>query len=246
MNDNNKLKTLSLDGVGSLTEQIIRTISESIVAGVYLTGEQIPSEVALAEQFDISRQTVHKAMSALAKSGLVFRRKKAGTIVAEQKAFMLPMQDISDDVLKKGQTYHYEIGTRETFENGQDGFNWPQVANDIAVECVTCIHYADDAPVQLEIRMVNLGMALEFEEEDFSDISPTKWLFHHVPWSQVEHEISAIAANEDIAEKLNCSIGDACLLVQRTTHHKEQVITFASLISVGGRSNLNGQHSPIS
>lgn len=237
---------ISLDGVGSLTDQIRRVISEGIISGVLQSGDQLPAEVTMAEQYNISRQTVHKAMSALAKDGIVTRRKKAGTIIAEQKTFMLPLHDISADIEANGQTYHFEIGTREIFINGENRFNWDKVDKGARIECITCLHFADDKPIQLEIRMVNLEMAATFEDESFTNISPTKWLFQQIPWSNVEHEISAVSANQDIAEKLNCQLNQPCLVIQRTTSYKDQTITFTSLISVGGKLNLKGTHTPIS
>ncbi|NRA87244.1 MAG: UTRA domain-containing protein [Rhizobiales bacterium] len=239
------LHDIKLDGNGPLTKQIIRAISNNIASGKFKTGSLLPSEVSLAEQLNISRQTVHKAMSILSKDGIVERRKKAGTFIAEQKAFMLPVRDISDDIKSSNRQYGYKIIDRDVVINGQDGFEWPLVSKGTLVERLTCLHFADDEAIQLEIRMINLEMAPDFAKEDFETISPTKWLLQHVPWSNVEHEISAIAASKDIAEKLDCDLDQACLVVRRSTSYKNQAITCTELISVGGKSNLKGLHTPI-
>ncbi len=244
-NKNIKQLDICLDGKGALTQQIMRAISQSIMLGDLQTGDLLPSEMQLAKQFDISRQTVHKAMSAMAKDGILLRRKKAGTIVAEQKAFMLPMQDISADVAALNKAYSYKIGARETLINGDNGLNWQNVELGTEIECITCLHFADKQPIQLEIRMVNLLMAPDFANEDFCNISPSKWLFQQVPWSNVEHKISAIAASDDIANKLNCATSAPCLLIERSTSYKQQAITFTSLISVGSNLSLKGTHTPI-
>lgn len=45
---------------------------------------RLPTEVALAEQFDVSRLTAHKSMTRLQQEGLVIRRGKGGTFVARE------------------------------------------------------------------------------------------------------------------------------------------------------------------
>lgn len=52
-------------------EQIERQIRQAILSGSLGHGEKLPSEAALAEQFNVSRPTVREALSALKESGLI-------------------------------------------------------------------------------------------------------------------------------------------------------------------------------
>jgi len=58
-------------------------IRSRISDGTYASGQKIPSENKLAEQFDISRQTVRQAITHLEKKGTLVSRRGSGTYVSE-------------------------------------------------------------------------------------------------------------------------------------------------------------------
>jgi DNA-binding GntR family transcriptional regulator len=60
---------------------VARTLTEAIAAGRHPIGSVLPNEFELAEQFAVSRSTVRAAMRELQASGLVSRKKNAGTRV---------------------------------------------------------------------------------------------------------------------------------------------------------------------
>ncbi len=61
--------------------QIYTSVHEDITNGRYHFGQQLPTDMELAEQFSASRPTVAKALGALQKQGLVERRIGSGTYV---------------------------------------------------------------------------------------------------------------------------------------------------------------------
>jgi len=54
-----------------LSAQIAKAIRDAIVEGRMITGERLPSEAELAEQFDVSRPTVREALKRLAAQSLI-------------------------------------------------------------------------------------------------------------------------------------------------------------------------------
>jgi GntR family transcriptional regulator len=60
---------------------VARALTEAIAAGRHPIGSVLPNEFELAEQFAVSRSTVRAAMRELQASGLVSRKKNAGTRV---------------------------------------------------------------------------------------------------------------------------------------------------------------------
>lgn len=60
---------------------VARTLAEAIMDGRHPVGSLLPNEHALAERFAVSRATVRAAMRELQASGLISRRKSAGTRV---------------------------------------------------------------------------------------------------------------------------------------------------------------------
>lgn len=66
----------------SLPAQLAERLRARIVAGEWAPGEQLPSELSLADEAGVSRPTVRAALRNLAASGLVRVRQGAGTFVA--------------------------------------------------------------------------------------------------------------------------------------------------------------------
>jgi len=63
--------------------QLINFVQSQIDAGVLKEGEQLPSEVALAEAYHVNRHTVRQAFSELCRIGVLYREKGCGTFVAK-------------------------------------------------------------------------------------------------------------------------------------------------------------------
>lgn len=63
---------------------IIDDIKSNILSGTYKVGEQIPTELALQESYNVSRQTVRKAILELSNEGFLRSEKGSGTYVSHQ------------------------------------------------------------------------------------------------------------------------------------------------------------------
>jgi GntR family transcriptional regulator len=66
--------------------QLTKLLTREIETGRWGTGERLPSEPAICEQFGVSRTTVRQALAALESEGLVRREKGRGTFVAERRS----------------------------------------------------------------------------------------------------------------------------------------------------------------
>ena len=66
-------------------EVIAQTIQQSIESGELHPGDRLSSETELAAHWQVARMTVHRAMSDLHQRGLVTRKRRVGTVVAEAK-----------------------------------------------------------------------------------------------------------------------------------------------------------------
>jgi GntR family histidine utilization transcriptional repressor len=234
-----------LDGQGPLFRQIGRAITEQILKGRYKRGEKLPSEEDLAASLRISRQTVNKAFAELAKSGLVERNRRAGTVVSWQfqERFVLPLRDVSDEIKEARQLYEYRILDRRLVRNGKGGVTWPALPSGARLLSIEAIHLADGLPVQLETRFINVDAFPHVERETFRDVSPSKWLLGNIPWSEVEHSVHATAASADLAGKLGVKPGAALLVVDRQTFHRGQPITVVHLTYPGDRFSIRGRLS---
>lgn len=80
-----------------------RAIAEVIDTGALKPGDALPGERVLAEQLDLSRVTVRRAIAGLVASGMLTQRRGAGTFVAERivKSFSR-LTSFSDDLRARG------------------------------------------------------------------------------------------------------------------------------------------------
>jgi len=228
-----------------LFKRIERTVTEQILTGHYKRGERLPSEAELPRIFQASRQTVNKAISELAKHGLVERNRRAGTVVSWrfQEQFVLPLRDISDEVPAAGKVYEHRILQRRVVLNGLEGITWGALPARARLLFIETLHLSDGLPAQLETRYINLQAVPWLEGETFAELPPSKWLLLNIPWSDVSHAVRATSADEALARALGIHPGAACLVVDRQTFHFGRPIPFAHMAYPGDRSAIRGEFS---
>ncbi len=65
--------------------QLENILREKIMSGVFAAGSRLPTEIELIRLYGVGRITVRQALAALAKDGLIERRRRRGTFVTERK-----------------------------------------------------------------------------------------------------------------------------------------------------------------
>ena len=229
---------LMLDGEGPMHEQIRKAIARKISVQELKPGDRLPFEHELMKALSTSRMTVSRALQALADDGLIERRRKAGSFVARQTAFMSPVtiQTPRTEIEAAGLRYGYELLSRARMNMaGNKGGKMVHLI---------CRHMAAESPWVLEQRWINLDAVPEAEQENFEFTPPGEWLLNNVPWNEAEHTISAIAADLETARHLNIGPGDACLSVERKTWSGEASITHVVLTYPGAQKTLTGRYQP--
>ncbi len=226
--------------------EIERALEKAILSGEWPPGHRVPSEHELVERFGCSRMTVNKALTKLADAGLVERRRRAGTVVARGSGAetVLEIHDIKAEIEASGRAYRNERLSREkrratALDAGRLG-----VTVGAPVLALAFRHFADERPFVLEERLINLASVPEAEQEDFAAMPPGSWLLARAPWSHGEHIISAVNADETVAERLAIAPGSACMVMERRTWQEETSITWAMLVYRGASHRLIARFSP--
>jgi GntR family histidine utilization transcriptional repressor len=226
--------------------RIRQTLETAIVSGAWPPGARVPSEQELLKRYGCSRMTVNKALSALAASGLIVRRRRSGSFVATPKAEtnVLHIQNTEEEIRRAGKSYALALLSRSTRKASKRDAARLDVAIGARVLAVKCVHSADGHPVVVEDRLINLEAVASAAEVDFRVTSPGTWLLYEVPWSDAEHQIRAVNASDDIATHLEIKVGDACLEVERRTRYSDRPITHVVLTYPGNGYRLVAHFSP--
>jgi GntR family histidine utilization transcriptional repressor len=230
----------------SLHQRIVNDIEGKILSGEWAPGQRIPFELELAARYNCSRMTVNKAMTQLARAGLVERRKKSGSFVTQPHAqsAVLEIRDIKLEVESLGKPYRYELSQRTKRKATPEDREHLGVATSTAVLAITGLHYSGERVFCLEERVINLAAVPDAAEEKFDRIAPGPWLLQQVPWSAAEHRIMAVEADEDVAAALDILVGAACLVVERRTSMNGAFLTHVRLTYLGSSHELVARFTP--
>src|SRR3546814_9244450 len=71
------------------------------------------------------------------------------------------------------------------------------------------LHLADDIPLAVEYRLVSLAAVPDIADAGSDDTPPGTWLLRHIPWTEAEKRISALAASPAVAPLLPVENGRA-------------------------------------
>jgi len=231
---------------GSLHRRIVDDLTARIVSGEWRPGFRIPYEHELTAIYGCSRMTVNKALSQLAKSGLIERRRRSGSFVRtpRSQAAVLEITDIRSEVSALGLDYRYECLSRRERKASAEDAERLDVPAGSPVLALEARHSADGRPFCLENRLINLEAVPGAAGADFANEAAGPWLLREVPWSAAEHRISAVAAAAPASTLLDVAAGAACLLVERRTWSAERPVTQVRLIYPGDRHALVARFTP--
>ncbi|MCR5877301.1 histidine utilization repressor [Phenylobacterium sp. J367] len=215
-------------------------ISDRILSGAWPPGHRIPFEHELTEQYGCSRMTVSRALGPLADSGLIERRRRAGTFVARPRTHsaVIDIPDIAAEVASRGEAYGYELLSRAIRPATRAELTLLDLDRTVEILSLRCLHRAAGRPYGLEERLINLEAVPEAERVDFGVLPPNSWLLAHVPWTEAEHRISAANASRATGAILAIDTVTACLIVERRTWRGADKITHVRLTYPGDAYDL--------
>lgn len=230
----------------SLHQRILFDIRERILSGTWAPGHRIPFEHELTAEYKCSRMTVNKALSQLAKAGLIERRRRSGSFVSQpqSQAAVLELHDIRIEVEALGLPYRYERLERLKRRGNAEDRAMLGLSGAGSVLWLEGLHFAGERPFALERRLINLSAVSEAGDEEFLEIAAGPWLIGRVPWSEAEHRIRAMAADETVADALDIDPGAPCLVVERRTWSAEHPVTHVRFIYPAESHTLVARFTP--
>ncbi|MNV53625.1 HTH-type transcriptional repressor DasR [compost metagenome] len=232
----------------TLNHRIRNEIESRILSGEWAPGFRIPFEHELMAQYDCSRMTVNKVLTTLAESGMIERRRRAGSFVARQPPHLeqvaLEIPDIEVAVTERGHEYGYQLLEHAHRKAKADAPEELLLVGEGKLLAMRCLHLADGKPLALERRFINPDAVPETLKVDFSRHAPGSWLLQNVSWTRGEHRISAVAATADEAAILKVPTGTACLVIDRQTWRGDQQITWVRQKFLGDAYDLIARFAP--
>lgn len=232
--------------VPSLHQRILTDITDKILSGTWPPGHRIPFEHELTEAYGCSRMTVNKAITQLAKAGLVERRRRAGTVVTRPRsqAAILEIHDIRAEVEALSLTYGFSLIRRARRPASLSDRDALGVTAKVPVLALECLHSASGVPFCHEARLINLAIVPDAEDAPLAETAPGPWLVSRIPWSAAEHRIRAAAADTHRAALLGVPDGAPCLVVERRTWSASEPVTHVRFTYPGESHTLVARFTP--
>jgi GntR family transcriptional regulator len=121
-----------------LYRQVVQTLKQEIVSGVYPVDSQLPPEGVLQVRFKVSRHTIREALRELRQAGLVASRQGFGTTVLRPGSpgpYVHEVASISD-LIELANATKYEVGSSENVVadaslaerlGGEAGWKWLRI-----------------------------------------------------------------------------------------------------------------------
>jgi GntR family histidine utilization transcriptional repressor len=226
------MKTPAFRNWKSVQGEVLRRINSR----EWKPGDLIPNETNLALEFGCARSTVNRALRSVADSGLLDRRRKAGTRVASQPVAKatLNIAVIRTEIEDRGKKYSYHLIARNVVA--------PPIAVSAAMMTdmtqtllhIRALHLGNDTPYAFEDRWINTKVVPNAMGETFKRVSANEWLLVHAPYTHGEIAFCATMATREESFALSCPKQSALFAIDRLTWDNSESVTKVRLAFAPG------------
>ena len=206
--------------------QLENILREKIMSGVFAAGARLPTEAELIRLYGVGRITVRQALAALAKDGLIERRRRRGTFVTERKAGRRPFEERIDLTGSLDETIAAEAGaTFKVIEMNRVEAD-PQEAELFGLGAgeplyrVKRLGLREDKPRNLTIDYLpaEIGEKLTIEELSAGSLLQTLETRFGLKLKSVTQRINAALADPYLAKLLDVRVGSPMISIERAVY----------------------------
>jgi GntR family transcriptional regulator, histidine utilization repressor len=226
--------------------RVKRHLKEALAQGRFPPGALMPSEAELVGKFGVSRMTVNRALRELQGEGLIDRVQGVGTFAARlnRVSSTLTIRDLHDEITERGHRHDARVVLAREERAPAALAEQLGLQPGAAVFHTLIVHAEDGVPLQCEDRFVNPACAPDYLSADFTQTTPTHYLFEVTALWRAQFSIEAALPTREEAALLGIAASDPCLVVVRRTFTRDAAITIARLVQPGARYALHGEFTP--
>ncbi len=214
-----KLITIDRGSPVPLYFQVAQQLQELIETGVLTPGTRLSNEIAMADQFGLSRPTMRQAMQHLVDKGLLARKRGVGTqVVTNRIRRQVELTSLYEDLEREERHPRTDVLAIDTVPADADVAAALRVAAGSDVVAVQRLRYADDQPIALMHNHLPAGL-LELTGQALSEQGLYQLLRRSgIDLSTAAQTIGARKATSAEARLLTESRGATLLTMTRTAY----------------------------
>jgi len=207
--------------------QLATILTRKIMSGEYTGGVPLPSENALAEEYQVSRITVRQALASLESDGIIVRKRGKGTFVTEASLSVEPakltgsMQDLFSMGIKTS-TEVLQFGLAEAAKGIAGELGLPEGTQVVRIER---LRLAKGNPFSYILNFLPPAIGGKIQPDDLLAKPLLRIVEDNlgINLASATQRIEADVADSYVAPLLKVRVGDPLLKIARTvfdSHHK--------------------------
>lgn len=219
--------------------QISEDLLHRVQEGTFVDG--FPGELALAEEYDVSRGTIRRALEPLRDQGIVGRARgrQSYVINANRTTGLGPMYSLRDAITAHGSQERSEVLAQRTVTSAEvaGALGLPEETPFVQV---TRVRYADDTPFALDRLWIIASVAEPLLEADLTETSVYAELRSRcgVEFDAGVEYTRSVAAPPEIAARLDVAEGSPVLTIRRKSCLGGRPAELRDTCAVGERVTL--------
>jgi GntR family transcriptional regulator len=205
----------------TLYARIEETIATEIAQGEYRPGDQLPTEDALLERFQVSRITVRRAIQNLVRRGLIEIRRGLGTFVLPPRieAELTKLTGFVEDMNATGRKATASVVSQGIVAASTRVAERLQLTKGTKVMQIKRVRLADGVPISFDETYLPLFLGNRIVKNDLR-LHPIFTLLEEeygVPLVQADYLLEAVIATRAVADALQVKAGSPVFQIERTS-----------------------------
>jgi GntR family transcriptional regulator len=204
-----------------LYHQLKCALMDAIEAGQWLSGQQLPNEGKLAENFGVSKITVRQALQELSDLGYVRREQGRGTFVSKPKLDHGPREltSFSEEMRRHNMTAISRVIGRSVAKASDRVAEALQLRENEPVFVLKRLRMADGEPMGIQTANIPVALAPGLENDDLENASLYELLQtrYGLQPAKARETYLAVAVEPEPAGLLGILVGSPVFAVERIT-----------------------------
>ncbi len=214
-----ELQKVDKNKIIPLYYQISQVLEEIITKGEIKPGEKLFPEEVLADQFEVSRPTISKAISLLVKKSLVSQERGKGTFVRGEEVKLTLMQELAsfDEAFREqGIPFHTEVLVLRKEEVNKNIADRLEIKEGDMVLYLKRLRYVEKEPILLSESYLPYDLFPGLDNENFTKNSLYSLLEkkYKIPVIRTERCVRAVKALDEEAHFFRIPIGEPIIQLE--------------------------------